>query len=114
MSEPETKAADRPPPPPLPPRAAARGGNPLAWLFVLLLLGAAGFGLWRGWQWARGTYEAVSTQQELLARLGRELQNLRAQSDELSSRQTDLSQAVQRNGVDLAAMIGRVEESDQA
>lgn len=122
MSEPENKAGDRPTLPPPPdsdargpaPRAAARGGNPLAWLLALLLLGAAGFGLWRGWQWASGTYEAVSGQQELLARLGRELQNLRAQADELSHRQTDLSQAVQRNGVDLAGVIGRMEESDQA
>ena len=111
MSEPEKPSDDRPVPAP---RAAARGGNPLAWLLVLVLLGATGYGIWRGWQWAGGTFEAVSGQQELLARLGREVQGLRAQADELSSRQTDLSQAVQRNGVDLAALGDRVEESDQA
>lgn len=112
MTDPD-KPADRPVPLP-PPRAAARSGNPLAWLLALLLLGAAGYGLWYGWNWAAGAIESVSAQQELLTRLGREVQSLRAQSDELSSRQTDLSQAVQRNGVDIAAAIGRLEESDQA
>ena len=111
MSEPE-KPSDKPAP--VASRAAARTGNPLAWLLVLMLLGAAGYGLWRGWQWAGGAFEAVSAQQELLARLGREVQGLRAQADELSSRQTDLSQAVQRNGVDVAALGDRVGESDQA
>lgn len=95
-------------------RAAARGPNPLAWLLTLVLLGAAGYGLWRGWQWADGTLEAVSGQTELIARLGREVQNLRAQADELSSRQTDLSQAVQRNGVDLATLGGQLEDNNEA
>jgi uroporphyrin-3 C-methyltransferase len=108
MSEPEIPV----------PRAAARTGSPLGgalgWLLLLVLLGAAGFGAWRGWQWGASTLEAVSAQQELIARLGREVQNLRAQADELSSRQTDLAQAVQRNGQDLASLGGRVEESFEA
>jgi uroporphyrin-3 C-methyltransferase len=104
MSEPEVPV----------PRAAARTGNPLGWLLLLILLGAAAFGAWRGWQWGAGTLEAVSTQQELIARLGREVQGLRAQADELSSRQTDLAQAVQRNGQDLASLGGRIEESNEA
>jgi uroporphyrin-3 C-methyltransferase len=98
----------------VPPRAAARGANPLTWLLVLALFAAASYGLWRGWQWGLGTLEAVSGQQELIARLGREVQGLRAQADELASRQTDLSQAVQRNGVDLATLGGQVEDSNQA
>jgi uroporphyrin-3 C-methyltransferase len=119
MSEPEKPAGDRPvaavpPPPPPPRRAAARTGHPLGWLLTLILLGAAGYGLWRGWQWSTGTLEAVSAQQELLARLGREVQNLRAQGDELASRQTDLAQAVQRNGQDLASLGGRLADSDEA
>jgi uncharacterized protein HemX len=118
MSEPDTPAGDRPPaarsPLPPPPRAAARGGNPLGWLLLLVLLGGAAFGAWRGWQWGAGTLEAVSTQQELIARLGREVQGLRAQADELSRRQTDLAQAVQRNGQDLASLGGRIEESNEA
>lgn len=113
MTEPD-KPADRPAPPPPRPRAAARGSNPLAWLLALVLLAATAYGLWYGWHWAAGALESVSAQQELLTRLGREVQSLRAQSDELSSRQTDLAQAVQRNGVDIAAAIGRLEESDQA
>jgi len=112
MTEPEKPSGERPVLPP--PRAAARSGNPLAWLLTLILLAAAGYGLWRGWQWSAGTLEAVSTQQELLTRLGREVQGLRAQADELSTRQSDLSQAVQRNGVNLASLGGRLEESDQA
>jgi len=112
MSEPEQPGSDRPVY--VPPRAAARGGNPLAWLLTALLLAAAGYGAWGAWQWTAGTLDAVSMQQELLARLGREVQGLRAQADELSSRQSDLSQAVQRNGLDLAALGGRLEDSDQA
>ncbi len=96
------------------PRAAARGANPLAWLLLIVLLAAAGYGVWRGWHWSTGTLEAMSGQQELITRLGREVQNLRAQADELASRQTDLSQAVQRNGVDLATLGGRLEDSDEA
>ncbi|MGH8442470.1 MAG: uroporphyrinogen-III C-methyltransferase [Nevskiaceae bacterium] len=97
-----------------PPRAAARGTNPLIWLLALALLGGAGYAAWRGWQWTSGTLEAVSTQQELLARLGREVQSLHAQADELAARQTDLAQAVQRNGTDVASVIGRVEDSNEA
>jgi uroporphyrin-III C-methyltransferase len=126
MSQPDKPAGDLPPPAPAPPppdkaargqaprRAAARTGHPLGWLLTLILLGAAGYGLWRGWQWSVGTLDAVSTQQELLARLGREVQNLQAQADELSARQTDLAQAVQRNGQDVAAFGGRLEDSDEA
>lgn len=105
MSEPELPAA---------PRAAARTGHPLGWLLLLVLLGAAAFGAWRGWLWGVDTLEAVSTQQELITRLGREVQTLRAQADELSNRQTDLAQAVQRNGQDLASLGGRIEESNEA
>jgi uncharacterized protein HemX len=126
MTEPEKTAGDRPPTPatPLPPpdprrpapRAAARTG--FGWLLRLVLAlalsAAAAYGLWRGWQWSAGTLEAVSTQHQLLAHLGREVQALRAQADELASRQTDLAQAVQRNGQDLATLGGRLESSDEA
>jgi hypothetical protein len=39
---------------------------------------------------------------------------LRAQAEELASRQTDLSAAVRRNGTDLATLGGRIEDSQQA
>src|SRR5690349_18809425 len=107
MSEPEKPSGDRPVHVP-PARAAARGANPLVWLLVLALLAAAGYGLWRGWLWSTSTLEAMAGQDELIARLGREVQSLRAQADELATRQTDLSQAVQRNGVDLANLDGRL------
>ena len=115
MSE-SDKPAGGPPPAalPPPPRAAARTGNPLRWLFTLVLLGAAGYGAWFGWQWTTATLEAVSTQQELLARLGREVQGMRAQTEELSTRQTDLAQAVQRNGQEIASLGGRLQDSDEA
>jgi len=118
MSEPD-KSSGEPavpaPPDRVPaPRAAARGPNPLAWLLTIALLAAAGYGLWRGWLWADGTLEAVAGQQELIARLGREVQSLRAEADELASRQTDLSQAVQRNGVDVATLGGQLEDSNEA
>lgn len=121
MSEPEKPSGERIVPVPTPDRstrgqarAAARGANPLAWLLAVVLLAAAGYALWRGWQWSTGTLEAMAGQQELIARLGREVQGLRAQADEIATRQTDLSQAVQRNGVDLATLGGRLEDSDQA
>lgn len=124
MTEPEKTAGDPSPAPvtPLPPpdrsarapRAAARTGFAFGWLIALALLVAAGYGLWRGWQWGAGTLEAVSTQQELLARLGRDVQGLHAQADELASRQTDLAQAVQRNGQDLASLGGQLEDSTEA
>jgi len=123
MSEPENTPGPRAPvpPPPLPAglarrqaRAAARTGNPLGWLVVLVLLAAAGYGLWHGWQWGAGALEAVSAQQELMTRLGREVQGLRAQADELASRQTDLAQAVQRNGQQLSSVDGRLQDSDEA
>ena len=112
MTESQHPSGDRPayaPPPP-----ARRGGRPLFWLFVLLLLAGTGLGLWRGYHWAVGKLEAVSTQQELLARQARELAALRAQAEELASRQTDLSAAVRRNGTDLATLGGRIEDSQQA
>ena len=112
MSEPDKPSGDRIVH--APPRAAARGANPLAWLLAVILLAAAGYGLWLGWQWSASTLEAMSGQQELIARLGREVQGLRAQADEIASRQTDLSQAVQRNGVDLATLGGRLQDSDEA
>lgn len=111
---PADRPADRPVYQPLPPRSRARRGRPLVWLFTLLLLGAVGYGAWFGWRWTMDTLEAVSGQQELLARLARDLGALRAQADELSTRQTDLAAAVQRNGVDVAAMNGRLDDSEQA
>lgn len=122
MTEPEKPAGERPTPALPPPdprirgrsRAAARTGNPLGWLVVVLLLAAAGYGGWYAWRWGTDAFEAVSTQQELLARMGREVQGLRAQVDELSARQTDVSQAVQRNGQDIASLGGRLEDSDEA
>jgi uroporphyrin-III C-methyltransferase len=95
-------------------RASRRGGGPLRWLLVLALLAAAGYGAWHGARWARATFEAVSAQQELLARLARDVGALRAQADELSNRQTDLSAAVRRNGADLATLGGRLEDSEEA
>jgi len=47
-------------------------------------------------------------------RQARDLAALRAQAEEMASRQTDLSAAVRRNGVDLAALGGRLEDSQQA
>lgn len=104
---------DRPVYRPVPPPRGRRS-RPLFWLLMLFVLAGAAYGGWRGWHWTRGTLDAVATQQELLARLSREVQALRAQAEDLASRQTDLSAAVRRNGVDLAAIDGRLEGSEQA
>lgn len=113
MTENQHPSGDRPAYQPVSPRRA-RGGRPLTWLLFLFVLAGLSYGGWRAWQWASGTLDAVSTQQELIARLSREVQALRAQAEDLASRQTDLSAAVRRNGVDLAALGGRLEDGEQA
>lgn len=112
MTENQHPSGDRPVYLPLPP--PQRRGRPWFWLLVLLLAAAAGYGGWRAWLWGAGTLDAVSTQQELLARQAREIATLRAQADELASRQTDLSAAVRRNGNDIAGLDGRLDDSQQA
>ena len=112
MTEDQHPSGDRPAYQPPPPRRS--GSRPLTWLLLLLLLGGVGYGGWYGWRWASDAFEAVSTQQVLIARLSRELQDLRVQAEDLASRQTDLSAAVRRNGVDLAALGGRLEDGEEA
>jgi uroporphyrin-III C-methyltransferase len=113
MTDQPHPSGDRPAyaPAPPPPRRRSR---PLFWLLALLLAAAAGYGGWRAWQWAAGTIGAVSTQQELLARQARDLAALRAQMEEMASRQTDLSAAVRRNGADIANLDGRIEDGQEA
>ena len=109
MSDPQ-QPAQRPttqtPPP--------RGGRPLFWLFVTVLVAGLGYGGWRGYHWARGTLNAVVGQQEMIERLAHELKTMQERAQDLSSRQTQLSAAVQRNGTDLASVNGRVEANEQA
>jgi uncharacterized protein HemX len=97
-----------------PPRAPRRGGRPLYWLGVLVVVTAVGYGGVRAWRWTAGTLQAVSRQQEVLARQERELATLREQAQALAGRQTELSAAVQRSGTELAALGGRVEHGQQA
>lgn len=112
MPEPGHPSGDRPVyTVPMPPRRRRR---PLAWLLALALVAAVGYGAWYGTRWAGDTIEAVSGQQELLARLARDLGAVRAQADELATRQTDLAAAVRRNGADIATLGGRLEDSEQA
>lgn len=110
MTEQQHPSGDRPAyqPTPLPPPRSAR---PLAALLTVLLLVAAGYGGWRGYQWLAGTFGAMSEQQETLARVTRELSALRAQADALASRQTELAQTVRR---DVGSLGGRLESSELA
>lgn len=104
MAEP-APPSDRPaygPPPPRP-----RGGRPLAWLFALLLLAAAGYGGWRAWQWGTGAWQHVVTDQDTLARLTRDVAALRAQSGQLAA-------ALQGTQAQLTELGGRVGNGEQA
>jgi uroporphyrin-III C-methyltransferase len=115
MTEDPQPGGDRPAyQPVVPPRRRRDRSRPLYWLVVLLTLAAIGYGGWRGMQWATGTLHTVSSQQELIQRLSGELGALRARADELAARQTDLTTAVQRNDTGLAALSGRIGESEQA
>src|SRR5262249_7247537 len=110
MSDPQQAGNQRPQLEKLPPR----GGRPMFWLFVLLLLAGLGYGGWRGYQWTAGTLHAVSNQGEMLDRPSRELKAMAARGRDLSSGKTQLSAAVTRNGTDLATLNGRVDTGEQA
>jgi uncharacterized protein HemX len=94
-----------------PPPRRTGGGRPLTWLFVLVVLGAAAWGGWRALQWAQG---AMTSREEMTARVGHEIDALRAQSAQLSARQAELAAALQRNGTELAALGGRIDNGEQA
>ena len=110
MSEPLPVPPPRPAAESLPPRR----GRPLFWLFAVVLLGATGYGSYRAWQWTRATIGSVSSQGEQLERLSRELAAMQKQSQDLASRQIQLSASMARTGTDVAALNGRVETTEQA
>src|SRR5688572_16677186 len=116
MTDNQQPGGDRPVYQPVPPRAPRPrgGGRPLYWLVVVVLLAGVGYGTWRAVRWTTAAFDASSTQQELIQRLSREVGELRAQAQDLSTRQTDLTAAVRRTGSDVASLSGRIEGGEQA
>lgn len=83
------------------------------WLFVLALLGALGYGGWRGWQWGAAAWQGASSQAALVARLDGEVKALRVRTEELNRRETDLALFMQKTGGELASLGARVDSGEQ-
>jgi uroporphyrin-III C-methyltransferase len=93
--------------------APRRAGRILIALVLIAVAGAAAYGGWLTYRYAADTIEAVSTQQTLLVRLEREVRGLRGEVEDISGRQSDLSQAARRNSMDIATLSQRLEGSEE-
>ncbi len=96
---------------------SARGSRspvPLRIVLGLIALGALGAAGYTGWQWwherAQLT-QRVSSQEAALARLGEQLSTLESASNEMLARQSDLSRLSDRNGIEIAALQSRIDDS---
>lgn len=96
-----------------PPPNASRVWSALAWLLVVLLLGALGYGGWWAWDQRQHQLVILGEQQERLDRLEQQSEDLDSQAAQLATRQSDLSRVAQRNGTDIAGIQTRLEQSDQ-
>lgn len=112
MSEPAAPSVTEAPSPapaaPAPPGAPTRRRGLLA---LLLLLGAGGL-LALGW----GLYQAqgrIEDQQQALRRLQQSLETVAAESARTTTLQADLSRVSQRNGTDIASLLGRFDATEQ-
>lgn len=110
---PSAAAPKLPPPYPASSAPAKSGSGLLAWLLVLLLAGALGYGGWLLWQLRENQAAMLQAQDHALRRLTRLTGELENQTEQTATRQSDLSRVLQRVGADLAAMQGRVDNSEQ-
>lgn len=95
--------------------ASARSGSSgvVAWLLVLLLAAALGYGGWMLWDLRANQASLLQAQDHALRRLGRQIAELDNLSSQTATRQSDLARVLQRSGSDLAAMQGRLDNSEQ-
>lgn len=111
MTESQHPRGDRPVYPM--PARRTRGARPLTWLFLFVAVGAAAYGVWRGYPHVVARFTAPS-QTEILARVQEDLQALRTQADALAARQGELVLAVQKHAEMAGALETRVAGSEQA
>lgn len=98
------------------PRRSVRAGSsiPLRIVLALVLLGLLATAGYTGWQWwmeRTQLAERVAAQDAQIARMSAQLTTLESQSAELLTRQSDLSRFNDRNGTDIAALQGRIDDS---
>lgn len=92
----------------------SRRSRLLTWLFALAVIGATSYGAWRAAQWGLAAWDGMSSQQALVARLGNEVKALRARTEEINRRETDLALSVQQKSTELAALGGRFDANEQS
>ncbi|MDB5969300.1 MAG: Uroporphyrinogen methyltransferase / synthase [Hydrocarboniphaga sp.] len=88
-------------------------GGAIAWLLVLLLAGALGYGGWLLWDLRANQASLLQAQDHALRRLTRQAAELDNLTSQTATRQSDLARVLQRSGSDLAAMQGRLDNSEQ-
>lgn len=99
------------PPPPVAAPSSGRAYAALAWLLVVCLLAALGYAGWLLWQARDNTAAALEAQTLTLRQLTAQVVELESDAAQLNTRQSDLARVTQRNGIDVASIQGRLEDS---
>ena len=107
-----TPSATTPPPPPAAKRPS-RAGAVIAWLLVLVLAGALGYGGWLFWDLRQNQLSLAQAHEHALRTLSRQAAELENTTEQLSTRQSDLARVLQRESTDVAGLQGRIENSEQ-
>lgn len=93
--------------------APTRSSGIVAWLLVVLLAGALGYGGWLLWDLRQNQGALLQAQDHALRRLMRLTSELENQGSQTATRQSDLARVMQRASSDLAALQGRIDNSEQ-
>lgn len=94
-----------------PPRKAA--SSVVAWLLVLVLAGALGYGGWLLWDLRQNQEALIRAQDDALRRLAHQTEDLTSLGAELNTRQSDVARIVERQGTDLSGLQGRLDNSEK-
>jgi uncharacterized protein HemX/uroporphyrinogen-III synthase len=95
------------------PAKPQKSGSVVAWLLVLLLAAALAYGGWLLWDLRANQASLMQAQDHALRRLSRQTAELDNLASQTATRQSDLARVLQRSGSDLAAMQGRLDNSEQ-